>query len=91
MRDFKQCVEREQIIFNVEVKDPNAPVEFAINGIPVNTYDGRVEVKNLGEGKHQLIINKAKMGDAGTVSAKTPSNVGDEIIESKSNFTVVKG
>ena len=23
MREFKQCVEREKIIFNVEVKDPN--------------------------------------------------------------------
>jgi len=91
MRDFKQCVEREQIIFNVEVKDPSAPVEFAINGVPVDTSDGRVEVKNLGDGKHQLIINKAEMGDAGVVSCKTPSNVGDEMIESKSSFTVIKG
>ena len=32
MRDFKQCVEREEIIFNVEVKDPGAPVSFFING-----------------------------------------------------------
>lgn len=31
------------------------------------------------------------MGDQGTVMAKTPSNRGDEIIESKSNFTVAKG
>lgn len=23
MREFKQCVEREKIVFNVEVKDPN--------------------------------------------------------------------
>ena len=91
MRDFKQCVEREQIIFNVELKDPNAPADFFINGEPVDTSDGRVEVKSLGDGKHQLIINKAEMGDAGTVSCKTPSNVGDEMLESKSNFTVVKG
>ena len=91
MRDFKQCVEREQIIFNVEVKDPNAPVDFFINGEPVNTADGRCEVKDLGEGKHQLIINKAQMGDAGSVTCKTPSNKGDEMLESKSNFTVIKG
>ena len=58
MRDFKQCVEREEIIFNVEVKDPTAPVDFFINGEPVDTSDGRVEVKNLGEGKHQLILHK---------------------------------
>lgn len=31
------------------------------------------------------------MGDNGTVSAKTPSNKGDEILESKSAFTVTKG
>ena len=80
MREFKQCVEREQIIFNVQVKDVNAPVEFCINGEPVDTSDGRIETKDLGEGKHQLIINKAQMGDMGTVSCKTPSNRGDEII-----------
>merc|ERR1719381_361772 len=91
MRDFKQCVEREQIIFNVELKDPKAPADFYINGEPVDTSDGRVEVKNLGDGKHQLIINKAEMGDAGTVTCKTPSNKGDEILESKSNFNVIKG
>ena len=92
MREFKQCVEREQIIFNVEVKDPNAPVDFFINGEQV--YDqgegGRVEIKDLGEGKRQLIINKAEMPDNGTVSAKTPSNKGDQVIESKSAFTVIK-
>ena len=91
MRDFKQCVEREEIIFNVEVKDPGAPVEFCINGVPVDTSDGRCEVKDLGDGKHQLIIHNAKMEDMGNVTCKTPSNKGDEMLESKSNFTVVKG
>merc|ERR1711963_94263 len=91
MRDFKQCVEREEIIFNVEVKDPTAPVDFFINGEPVDTSDGRVEVKNLGDGKHQLVLHKAKMEDMGNVTCKTPSNKGDEILESKSNFTVIKG
>jgi len=91
MREFKQCVERDQIIFNVQVKDPNSPVDFFINGEPVVADGTRVEVKDLGEGKHQLIINKAQMGDMGTVSAKTPSNRGDEILESKSAFTVIKG
>ena len=45
----------------------------------------------MGEGKHQLIINHAKMGDMGTVSCQTPSNRGDEVLESKSAFTVIKG
>ena len=65
MRDFKQCVEREEIIFNVEVKDPTAPVDFFINGEPVDTSDGRVEVKNLGEGKHQLILHKVMFEKSG--------------------------
>jgi len=91
MRDFKQCVEREEIVFNVELKDPTAPANFFINGEPVDLSDPRFEVKNLGDGKHQLIIKPVKMGDAGTVSCKTPSNKGDEILESKSSFNVIKG
>ena len=63
MREFKQCVEREKIIFNVEVKDPQAPVDFFLNGEPIVPDGERVEVVNLGDGKHQLIINKAEMGD----------------------------
>merc|ERR1712088_461257 len=77
MREFKQCVEREEIIFNVQVSDPNAPVTFAINGEDVVPDGDRIETKDLGEGKHQLIIHKAKMGDMGNVVAKTPSNKGD--------------
>ncbi len=37
------------------------------------------------------MINKAEMDDAGNIVAKTPTNRGDEIAESKSNFTVAKG
>merc|ERR1719422_2191458 len=91
MREFKQCVEREEIIFNVQVKDENAPVEFFNNGEPIVPDGKRIEVVNLGEGKHQLIIHKAAMSDMGTVSAQTPSNKGDEMLESKSAFTVIKG
>ena len=58
MREFKQCVEREKIVFNVEVKDPTAPVDFFINGEQVIPDGERVEVVSLGEGKHQLILNK---------------------------------
>ena len=63
MREFKQCVEREKIIFNVEVKDPLAPVDFLLNGEPIVPDGDRVQVVDLGDGKHQLIINKAEMGD----------------------------
>lgn len=91
MREFKQCIEREKIIFNCEVKDPEAPVDFFLNGEKIVADGKRVEVINLGDGKHQLVINKAEMGDNGTITAKTPSNRGDEVIESKSQFTVIKG
>lgn len=61
MREFKQCVEREKIVFNVEVKDPTAPVDFFINGEQVIPDGERVEVVNLGDGKHQLILNKVRL------------------------------
>jgi len=91
MREFKQCVEREAIIFNVQVKDPSSPVDFFINGEEVVPDGENFEVKDLGEGKRQLVIHKAKMADMGAVVAKTPTNRGDEVIESKSSFKVVKG
>jgi hypothetical protein len=65
MREFKQCIEREKIAFNVEVKDPNAPVEFFLNGELIVPDGKRVEIINLGEGKHQLLFNKAEMDDQG--------------------------
>ena len=60
MREFKQCVEREKIVFNVEVKDPNAPVDFYKNGEKIVPDGQRVEVKNLGNGKHQVRENYYK-------------------------------
>ena len=50
MREFKQCVEREAIIFNVQVKDPNSPVTFEINGQEVVPDGTHIETKDLGEG-----------------------------------------
>merc|ERR1712226_500563 len=91
MREFKQCVEREEIIFNVQVKDEKAPVDFFINGEQVVPDGENYDVKDLGEGKRQLIVKKAKMSDMGNVVAKTPSNKGDEVLESKSQFKVAKG
>ena len=66
-------------------------LEFLGEQVQDEGEGGRVEIKKLDEGKHQLIIHKAQMGDMGTVSAKTPSNKGNQILESKSAFTVIKG
>ncbi len=56
MREFKQCIEREKIVFNVEVKDPNAPVEFFKNGEKIVPDGERVEIVNLGQGRHQVSV-----------------------------------
>lgn len=74
MDQFVDVIEREKHVFNVEVKDPGAPVDFFINGKKVSKSDERCEYVNLGEGKHQLIIHHIKMEDLGTIEAKTPSN-----------------
>ena len=91
MDQFVDVVEREQVIFNVEVKDPGAPVDFFINGKKVSKSDERCEYQNLGEGKHQLVIHNIKMEDMGTVEAKTPSNRGDQVLTSSTAFDVTKG
>ena len=60
MDQFVDVVEREEYIFNVEVKDPNAPVHFYMKGVEVDRNDPRCEYVNLGEGKHQLIIHSIR-------------------------------
>lgn len=78
-------VEREALTFDVEVKDPEAPVDFYIAGEKIIPgQDERVQVRDLGNGHHQLIVNHVKMGDGGTIEARTPSNCGDgdEVVSS---------
>ena len=74
MEQFVDVVERDKHVFNVEVKDPGAPVDFYINGNKVSKSDERCEYVNMGEGKHQLIIHHIKMEDMGNIEVKTPSN-----------------
>jgi hypothetical protein len=79
--------------FNVEVKDPDAPVDFYIGGKKVIPgQDDRVQVRVLDNGQHQLIINKIAMSDDGVIEARTPSNYseGDKVVSSCS-FSVAKG
>ena len=86
-------VEREAMTFNVQVKDPDAPVDFYIAGKKISPgQDDRVQVRDMGNGHHQLVINSIGMGDHGVIEAKTPSNYadGDEVISS-CNFDVTKG
>lgn len=60
-------VEREKLVLDVELEDPKAPVEWKHNGKPIKPSD-RVEIKNLGGGKHQLIFNNLKLADAGEIT-----------------------
>ena len=84
-------VERESATFTVQVKDPDAPVDFFIAGKKVTGSDDRVEVKKLENGKHQLIVHKIKMSDDGSIEARTPSNFGDQVLTSSCTFNVAKG
>ena len=53
-------IEREENTFTVQVKDPDAPVEFFIAGRKIQPGDDeRVEVKNCDNGKHQLILHRS--------------------------------
>ena len=88
---FIDVVEREEYVFNVEVKDPGAPVEFYMKGEKVSRSDPRCEYVNLGEGRHQLIIHSIKMEDLGLVECRTPSNRGDQVLVSSATFDVTKG
>ena len=88
---FVDVVERESYTFAVEVKDPNAPVDFFLKGVRVGKGDSRCEYVNLGEGKHQLIIHSIRMEDMGLVEAKTPSNRGETLLTSATAFDVAKG
>lgn len=52
------------------MQDSTAEAEWFLNGKPITPND-RVEIKNLGGGKHQLVFNKLDMADAGEITCKS--------------------
>ena len=64
------ATEREKIILEVEVADQTASTEFFLNGEPIKPSE-RIEIKNLGGGKHQLIFNSVEVGDQGEIKCKS--------------------
>lgn len=54
----------------MELQDQTAPAEWFFNGKPIEPSE-RVEIKNLGGGKHQLVFNRAEMGDNGEISCES--------------------
>ena len=71
------AVEREEVALYVEVKDPNAPVYFYINGRKIDEDSFRYEHTN-NKGVHTLKIKNLELTDAGTLEAQTPLNKGLE-------------
>lgn len=60
------AVEREKLVLDIELQDQTATAEWTFNGEPIVPSD-RIEIKNLGGGKHQLIFNKLDMNDDGEI------------------------
>lgn len=78
------AVEREKLVLDIELEDEKAPAEWKLNGKPIKPSD-RIEIKNLGGGKHQLVFNDLKMADAGEISVESGK------LRSSCKLTVQKG
>lgn len=78
------AIEREKLVLDVELQDQTAPADWKFNGQPIVTND-RVEIKNLGGGKHQLIFNKLEMTDDGEITCESGK------LSSSCHLTVQKG
>lgn len=78
------AVEREKLVLEVELQDQTAPAEWKFNGEPIVPSE-RVEIKNLGGGKHQLIFNNLDMADNGEITVDSGK------LSSSCNLTVSKG
>lgn len=63
-------IEREKLVLDVELQDTTADTEWFLNDQPITASD-RVEIKNLGGGKHQLVFNKLETGDEGEITCKS--------------------
>lgn len=78
------ATERQKLVLEVEVADQTAAADFFLNGEPIKPSD-RVEIKNLGGGKHQLIFNSVELSDQGEIKCKSGK------LKSTCQLTVNKG
>lgn len=79
-----EAVEREKLVLDIELQDQTAPADWTFNGKPIEPND-RIEIKNLGGGKHQLIFNKLEMQDDGEITCESGK------LQSSMKLTVKKG
>lgn len=77
-------IEREKLVLDIELQDQTAPVEWKFNGEPIVPSD-RIEIKNLGGGKHQLVFNKLDLADNGEITVDSGK------LSSSMNLKVLKG
>ncbi|XP_023314705.1 twitchin isoform X11 [Trichogramma pretiosum] len=77
-------IEREKVVLDVELQDQTAPANWFFNGKPIEPSE-RVEIKNLGGGKHQLVFNRAEMGDDGEITCESGE------LKSSCKLTIKKG
>ncbi|XP_067613922.1 twitchin isoform X10 [Eurosta solidaginis] len=78
------AVEREKLVLDVELQDQTAPCEWKINGNRVDKSE-RIELKNLGGGKHQLVLNCLELSDGGEITCESGK------LSSSCKLTVRKG
>lgn len=78
------AIEREKLVLDIELQDQTAPAEWTFNGKPIEPSD-RIEIKNLGGGKHQLVFKKLEMIDDGEIMCESGK------LNSSMKLTVKKG
>lgn len=66
------------------MQDQTAPADWKFNGEPIVSND-RVEIKNLGGGRHQLVFNGLELTDDGEISVESGK------LSSSCKLTVSKG
>ncbi|KAG7296952.1 hypothetical protein JYU34_019859, partial [Plutella xylostella] len=79
-----EAIERDKVVLEVELQDQTAEAVWSFNGQPIVPSD-RIEIKNLGGGKHQLIFNKLEMEDDGEILCESGK------LSSSCKLTVKKG
>ncbi|XP_013148822.1 PREDICTED: twitchin isoform X2 [Papilio polytes] len=79
-----EAVERDKVVLEVELQDQTAEAVWSFNGAPI-VPDERIEIKNLGGGKHQLIFNRLEMEDDGEILCESGK------LTSSCKLTVKKG
>ena len=80
-------VEREELSFEVQVRDPEAPIYLYLNDELMND-DDRLAVENKGHGHHEIVLKAIQLTDM-KIEFKTPKR--DTELSSVCKLNVIKG